>query len=134
MAVEVGWGIIKPLPIVVASKSLLTQSAALNPFISTTSPNDGVKHQYLIGGYIDMTAFTNGSANWRATWTESAVLAHSILAGGQNGGFITGVVGVSVNNFWPIPLLVDPNTVVQLEFQLAGVNTSNISGFIMQVS
>ena len=135
MTVEFALFSLTKFPSIVASSVLTAQVATLNPFVSVTSPNDGKKHQYELAGYLNMTAFTNGSATFQISWTESGIAHNGVsIVANQNGGLVSGVVGVSINNFFPAPIVADPNTAVILAFIVIGVNTSNVGGFINQLS
>jgi hypothetical protein len=114
-----------------SSVDLQAAIAAVPSLLTVTAPNDGNSHQYLVGGYLNVTA--NGgtqSVLLSVTWTD------------ENGNIQT--FGVSLGppglvQFAPgadITISVSPNTIITLATTLPGTGsvTYDVGGFIGQRS
>lgn len=119
-----------PLNVAVAE---LTGKTSAQTLISFTTPNDGQKHFFIIWVVVTVTAFTAGSFNPQATWTDdngtartaqaipvgTAGTAPVVTAIGATGTFLGSGMAVACNPNTTLTVLTG-GTFTNLTYNISG--------------
>lgn len=103
-------------PLLTNAAELTGKTNAQTP-ISFTTLNDGQKHLYYIFVVVTVTAFTAGSFNPQATWTDdngTARTAQAIPVGTAGAAPSVTAIGATGTFLGGMPVAVNPNTTLSV--------------------
>lgn len=116
-----------------ASGDATAQTASNTSLATTTVPNDAVSHQYIVGGYVTITAVSAATIGLRVDYTDetSAARTQTIFPTGATAS--AGATGAF--NFPMVAIRAKFNTAITLKSILTGVSaTYDAGGFIQRVN
>lgn len=117
------------------TNDLTAQSAAVSSIATTTSPNDGVSHQYNVGGYITITAISVNTISLQVDYTDetSTSRTQSFFPEGLTSAALatTGAFG-----FPPMTIRSKQNTAITVKTITvgAGSQTYDVGANIMRIN
>lgn len=119
----------------IVTNDVTGQSASNTSVVTVTSPNDGVSHTYLVGGYITVTAISVNTLTLQATYTDETNTSRTQSFFGE--GLTTAAVSTTGGfAFPPITVRSYPNTAVTVKTVVAGAgsDTYDVGGFIQTMN
>lgn len=117
------------------ASDLTGQTAAVASLITVTVPDDGSAHQYLVGGYITVTAVSLNAITLAVDYTDETSTARTATFFGE--GLTTAAVStVGAFPFPPMTIRAKQNTTITIKTTVTGIGseTYDVGGWVLQLN